>query len=755
MITTDHESAPLLRAAFDQEAGHGDVVAAVLRITALGVVEARLNGVLASPDVLTPGWSTYEKRLRYAEWDVLPLVAARTTLVLSVGNGWFRGRLGWLGLQGVYGPDRAAAAELVLTYTDGHRQVIVTGANWVGAPSAILQDDLYDGQSIDTRLLQPADAHLADGSLWGPVREVEFDAGMLEPYIGPPVRRQEDVAATSVTRTADGQLLLDFGQNLVGWLRIKVQGSLGDELTVHHAEVLEDGDLSLRPLRSARAEDRYVLSGYEDLLEPTFTFHGFRYARLTGWPGTEDDALTSVRAVVVGSELRRTGYFECSDPDLNRLHENVVWGMRGNFLDVPSDCPQRDERMGYVGDLGAFAPTATFLYDVETFLRDWLRDLTLEQRIAGGQVPLTAPNTLKYEPTMFQAPPPGVVVTPAPMALWQDGAVWIPWAMWQQYGERQVLVEQAESVAGHLAVIEGALNEDGTMTSGYQLGDWLDPAAPPEDPRGARADREVLATACMFRTLDLASRMSSVLGDDDEAARRRALAERVRRGFVTTYVGDDGRIRSDAPAVYAVAIAFGLLTDDGAQQAGDRLADLVAEGGYVIPTGFIGTPFVLRALSSTGHADTAYRLLTQRECPSWLYQVSMGATTIWERWDAMLPDGRVNPGEMTSFNHYAFGSVAQWMHEVVAGMSPLEPGYERVLFAPQPGGDLTSASAGLSTPFGTTSIQWRLAGGRISVRLEVAPGTEAVLRLPGHPDQTLGAGDHEIEADLSGRAVLA
>jgi alpha-L-rhamnosidase len=308
-----------------------------------------------------------------------------------------------------------------------------------------------------------------------------------------------------------------------------------------------------------------------------------------------------------------------------------------------------------------------------------------------------------------------------------------------------VLADQADSVAQYLAFVEGALDEDGTLTAGYQLGDWLDPAAPPDDPRAARADREVLATACMYRTLDMAARMSEVLGDVEEAARRRSVAEHIRHGFLTTYVGDDGRIRSDAPAVYAVAIAFGLLSDDATLAAGKRLAELVAADGYVIPTGFIGTPFVLHALSSTGQTATAYRLLTQRECPSWLYQVSMGATTIWERWDAMLPDGTVNPGEMTSFNHYALGSVADWMHRVVAGLSPLEPGYRRVLFAPQPGGELTSAATRLRTPSGETGIRWTLDGDRIRLRLEVAPGTEAVLRLPGRPDVTLEPGTHEVD----------
>lgn len=746
MITADVDSAPILRTTF--EVGPEPVADARLRTTAHGLVEAHLNGRAASADVLTPGWTSYEQRLRFAEWDVTDLLAdGANTLVLAVGNGWYKGRLGWLGLEAVYGKERAAAAELVITYSDGHVQTVRTDESWGGAASGILADDLYDGETIDARGLLPESAHLADAGGFGSVRTVDFDPAVLEPYVAPPVRRHEEIAPTLLGRTAAGEILLDFGQNLVGWLRLEVAGEAGHEIVVHHAEVLEDGDLALRPLRSAKAADRFVLSGGQDVFEPTFTFHGFRYARIAGWPGEEDELAASVRAVVVSSQLERTGHFACSDADLNRLHENVVWGMRGNFVGLPTDCPQRDERMAYVGDLGAFAPTATFLYDVEAFLRDWLRDLNVEQRIGNGVVPLTAPNTLKYEPSMFGAMPEGY--KPAPMALWQDGAVWIPWAMWEQYGDRRVLEQQATSISDYLTDVEEALDPDGTYTAGYQLGDWLDPAAPPDDPRAARADREVAATACVYHSFDLGARIAEVLGDHDEAARRRSVAERIRNGFAATYVDAEARIRSDAPTVYALAIAFGMLDEDQTRAAGDRLAELVAAGGHVIATGFMGTPFVLHALSSTGHADTAYRLLLQRQCPSWLYQVDMGATTIWERWDAMQPDGTVNPGEMTSFNHYALGSVGDWLHRVVAGLSPLEPGYRRVLFAPQPGGGLSAAEADVRTPRGRAAIRWSVDDTELALHLEVPEGATGVLRLPGGPDRILTAGTHEIKEAIA------
>ncbi|MDT0234846.1 family 78 glycoside hydrolase catalytic domain [Curtobacterium sp. BRB10] len=756
MITADTAGAPVLVRTVAAETGHGAVVSARLRATALGIVDAWVNGVRASADLLTPGWTTYERRLRAVEWDVTDAVGDTTTVALHVGNGWYRGRLGWNGLRAAYGDERAASAELVLEYADGHTQRVATDETWSAADSGTTADDLYDGQTIDATGAHPRDAHHPGFPSTLPVRTVEFDAGTIVASSAPPIRAQEELVPTLVEVLDDGDLLLDFGQNIAGWLRVTVRGPRGHEVVVRHAEVLEDGDLAVRPLRSAEATDRYTLSGDEDTFEPTFTFHGFRYARVSGWPEAAETVTDRVRAVVIGSALRRTGTFACSDERVNQLHRNVVWGMRGNFVGLPTDCPQRDERMAYVGDLAAFAPTAAYLFDVREFLTDWLVDLSLEQEMADGQVPLIAPNSQKFEESVVEAPEGGWGdFRPGPMALWQDGAVWIPWTVYEQYGDAGVLAQQRDSIDRYVRYVEDSLDEAGTMTAGFQLGDWLDPAAPPEDPRAARADREVVATACMYRTMSTAARIAAVLGDDDLAAHRTAVAARIRDGFRAAYVEADGRIRSDAPTVYALAIVFGLVDGDQAAAAGQRLAELIAEAGFVISTGFVGTPFVLHALSETGHGETAYRLLTQEACPSWLYQVGMGATTIWERWDALLPDGTVNPGEMTSFNHYALGSVADWLHRVVAGIRPAAPGSERILFAPLPGGGITSASAHLDTPHGTAGIDWRVDDGTLRVELLVPVGTEAVLRLPDGTEQTLRDGRHEVVAETAGTVVGA
>ncbi len=385
----------------------------------------------------------------------------------------------------------------------------------------------------------------------------------------------------------------------------------------------------------------------------------------------------------VGSDLPRTGTFASSHELLNTFHENVVRGMQGNFLSVPTDCPQRDERLGWTGDIAAFAPTASYLFDTRAFLGDWLRDVWLEQQHADGVIPFVVPDVLKYSPAEDFG-------TPDATAVWSDAGVWVPWTLYQAYGDTAVLEEQFPSMAAHLRRIRDHLSPEDLWDTVFQFGDWLDPDAPPEDPAAAKADKGVVATICAYRSATIAADAAELLGGHEaEASEFRELASRLQAGFRTHYLQDDGRILSDCTTVYTLAIVFGILTEQERASAGDRLSALVERSGYRISTGFAGTPFITDALTQTGHVDDAYRLLLQTECPSWLYPVTMGATTVWERWDSMLPDGTINPGQMTSFNHYALGAVADWMHRVVGGLAPLEPGYASVLVAPQPGGGLT------------------------------------------------------------------
>jgi alpha-L-rhamnosidase len=741
----DFSGAQLLRTEFDLAADHGDLTSATLTATALGVVELEINGQPVAPDVLTPGWSSYEWRIRYRSYDVtslLPAAGERAAIGAALGNGWYRGRLGFTGDEGLYGDQLGVIARLDLTYADGHVQTIVTDESWTAGPSPTTDNQIYDGQTIDARRATPgwSSPGLA-ASGWVGVHPVQFDHGLLAAPIGPPVIRQESIKPIQISTSPAGKTLIDFGQNLVGWLRFTVSGPAGAEIKIKHAEVLEHGELGTRPLRSAKATDRFILSGGEDFFEPTMTFHGFRYIQVDGWPG--ELTTDSLEAVVVHSDLRRIGTFECSDDLINQLHRNVVWGQRGNFLDLPTDCPQRNERLGWTGDIAAFAPTAAYLFDVKTFLADWLRDLREEQLHADGRVPYVAPDVIKLGRSRDGHPR-----TQAVTAIWGDAAVWVPWTLYQAYGDQQILVDQYDSMTAHVVAEQRSLSPNGVWDTGFQFADWLDPDAPPDKPGAAKADKGVVATACAYRSADLVARTAELLGNASDHDRFSAMAADLKAAFDREYVDDQGIVKSDCATVYALAIHFGLVDGSKRELAAQRLAELAEKAGYRVSTGFAGTPFIAWALSETGHLDTAYKLLLEKENPSWLYPVTMGATTVWERWDSMLPDGTINPGEMTSFNHYALGAIADWMHKVVTGIDALEPGYARVSIAPQPGGGLTWAKSSLITPRGEVRSSWHIDGDQFTLDVKVPEGTSAEVTLPGRSPESVSSGEHRFATTL-------
>jgi alpha-L-rhamnosidase len=444
--------------------------------------------------------------------------------------------------------------------------------------------------------------------------------------------------------------------------------------------------------------------------------------------------------VVIGSDLHRTGWFSSSNDLLNRFHENVTWSIRGNFVDVPTDCPQRDERLGWTGDIQVFAPTASFLYDVGGFLSSWLRDLAAEQ-LPDGSIPHVVPDVIHSE------------FTNAPTAAWGDAAVLVPWTVYQRTGDRQILERQFPSMRAWVDKVAALAGEDLLWTGGFQYGDWLDPSAPPEDAARAKTDPDVVATAHLARSSAVLSHVAAVLGRDLEAATYNKLAEEVRAAFARTYVTPAGRILSDTQTAYAMALEWALLpTEDQRREAGRRLADLVRVSGFRISTGFVGTPLVCDALTSAGEIDIAYRLLMQTGCPSWLYPVTMGATTVWERWDSIRPDGSVNPGGMTSFNHYALGAVADWLHRRVAGLAPAEPGYRKLIVQPHPTASLDHASARHLSPYGEAAVGWRREGGQLTLSVIVPVGTTATVHVPGIPEPVVVAhGTHTwTVADTTG-----
>lgn len=698
------------------------VVRARLYITAHGVYEAEINGVRVGDHELSPGWTTYDDRLVYWTFDVTDHLRPGENMIGAwLGDGWYRGRLGFNGgHRDLYGTDQALLAQLEIEHTDGTRTVVATDETWQATPSPILFSGLYDGERHDAREEQRGwSMPGASEEGWTPVGVGHRDPATLTAPELPPVRCTQELAPVSTTRLDDGRLLVDFGQNLVGRLRVRVDGPAGHRVELRHAEVLEDGALGTRPLRLADAHDVLILDGAGPRTwEPRFTFHGFRYATVEGVEGLRDG---DVVARVLHSDMRRTGSFETSSDDLNRLHENVVWGMRGNFLSIPTDCPQRDERLGWTGDIQVFAPTASFLYDCAGFLSSWLRDVALEQ-LPDGTVPWFVPDI-----------PGGPTWNPIRTgAVWGDVSVLTPWTLYERFADRGVLRRQYQSGR---AWVERMIRESGESRlwrDGHQLGDWLDPAAPPDDPAAGLTDKYLVASAYFAHSTRRLADTARVLGLEEEAERYERIATEARDAFRAEYVtADGGLLTSDAQTAYALAICFGLLSSDEQQTAGDRLAELVREAGNRIATGFAGTPVISDALTMTGHVGTAYDLLLNDECPSWLYTVRMGGTTIWERWDSMLPDGTINPGEMTSFNHYALGSVADWMHRVIGGLSPAAPGYRRIRWAPRPGGGLQHARVVFESPYGAIAGSWECTGEGVHYRLVVPTGVSGEIRLPG------------------------
>lgn len=714
--------APVLGAALELPQ---DVVKARLYSTAHGIYLPELNGQRVGDEELAPGWTAYQQRLRYQTYDVTELVrAGENKLEFLVGNGWYRGRLGFRGDHALYGERLAVLAQLEVTTADGQVNVFGSDDTWTAHESAITADDLYDGQATDLRR--------SPGSPT-PVDVLDADLSLLVAPDGPPVRVTEVLPAVEITSSPSGKTLVDFGQNLVGRVRLKVRGGAeGDEVVLRHAEVLENGELGVRPLRTAKATASYILAGPEEVtLDSPLTFHGFRYAEVTG---IDDLRLEDLEAVVVGTDLRRTGWFESSDDQLNRFHDNVVWGMRGNFVDVPTDCPQRDERLGWTGDIQVFSPTASFLFDTAGFLTSWLADLAAEQQ-KDGSVPFVVPDILRNE-------------GPA-TAAWGDAATIVPWVIYERTGDVALLARQLPSMWAWVDRMADLAGEDLLWSGGFQFGDWLDPTAPPDNPFRAKADPDVIATAHLARSAEVVAKAAELVGDAELAGQYADLAARVRRAFAAEYATEGGRVLSDAATTYSLALQWALLpTDEQRRRAGERLADLVRISGFRISTGFVGTPLIADALADSGHPEVAYRLLLQTGCPSWLYAVTMGATTVWERWDSMLPDGSINPGQMTSFNHYALGAVADWMHRRVAGLAAGDPGYRTIVVKPLLSTRLTSAAAKHLTPYGEAAVSWSRSDGQVRLNVVVPVGSRAEVDVPGQSaSESVGHGSHEWTAD--------
>jgi alpha-L-rhamnosidase len=713
--------APYLRKTFFVGAR---VIHARLYATALGVYEARLNGQRVGDLQLAPGWTDYRKRVHYQTFDVTSLlVVGDNTLGAMLGDGWYCGHVAWRGRQ-MYGDRPRFLAQLVIDYLDGRTDTIGTDSTWRFAYGPLLESDLLMGESYDARLEFPGwDKPGFDERGWQPARVGNGNGVALDAMRGPPIRTHQELKARLIKDSPESRQhrlrRYDFGQNMVGRVRLRVKGPVGATLTLRHAEMLDkDGHLYLANLRTARATDHYTLRGDTsgETFEPRFTLHGFRYLEVeTRGPEVEIEEVTGV---VLHSDLPSSGEFSCSDPLINQLQKNIQWSQRGNFLDVPTDCPQRDERLGWTGDAQAFIRTAAFNMDVAAFFRKWLQDLA-DAQTERGTIPAVAPVT-------DDLPSDGA---PA----WADAVTICPWTIYQCFGDRRLLERHYATCARFVDELR-ATNPDLIRRKnahdheGY--GDWL--ALDGSGKIDGGTPQELIGTAFFAHSARLVAAMARVLGRKAEAKRYSSLADSVRTAFQRKFVTRAGGLTCGTQTACVLALHFALLPPKQRPRVAADLVKDIETRGWKLATGFVGSPYLPHVLTAAGRLDVAYKLLHQRQWPSWLYAVTQGATTTWERWDGWTQDhGFQDPG-MNSFNHYAHGSIGAWLYSVVAGIDvdPEQPGYRHILFQPHPGGNLSSARARLVSLHGEISSAWRSGAHRFDWEVVVPANTTATARLP-------------------------
>ena len=722
----------------------GEVADARVYATALGLYELRLNGQRVGDALFTPGWTSYRKRLLYQTWDVTDLLRqGRNAVAALLGAGWYKGDLaGWLGLRNVYGSRTALLAQLMVRYVDGREEVIPTDGTWTCSTGPVLYSEIYHGETYDARQERTGhDSPGFDAAGWMPVSVRGQPRGLVvRPQDGPPVRRQERRKPRALLTTPRGERVLDFGQNLTGWVAFTVSGAPGDEVILRHAEVLDaSGNFYTDNLRRAKQRIQYTLKGGgPEAFEPHFTFQGFRYVMIEAFPGEPSpDAFT---AVVIHSDLEPAGDFSCSDERVNALHHNILWSLKGNFLEVPTDCPQRDERLGWTGDAQVFIRTALHLVQGVPFYRKWLRDLALDQ-VEGGGVPFVVPDVLSGNVTNDP-----LIRAPHSSTGWGDAAVICPWVLYEASGDRRILSEQWESMKAWVEYIRTRAQDGLLWNTGFHFADWVALDAKEGSYFGATPN-DLVATAYYAHSTFLLFRAAVALRRFGEARKYRRLHRRIVRAFQREFLTPSGRVAARTQTAHVLALSFDLVPADCRSRVVADLAALVKENGGHLTTGFLGTPQLCRVLSDNGRLEDAYALLLRDDYPSWLYQVTRGATTIWEHWDGIKPDGTMWSPAMNSFNHYAYGAIGEWLHQVVAGLRQEvdAAGRPRLVIQPRPGGGITRAQAELMTPWGRSASAWRISDGVLRVEVTVPPNTSARVLLPGMAARRLGSGTHHFD----------
>ena len=693
------------------------IVSATAYITAHGLYEAQINGKRVGDAYLTPGWTAYKKRLQFQTYDVTTLLKNGSNAIgITLGSGWYRGIIGFTNSKNVYGKDIALLFQLDLLFSDGSKETIVSDGSWKSSTGEIIYAEIYNGETIDARINKKDFAVAGfNDSEWLPAKTADFSKDNLLTTQNELIKKQEIFKPVKIFTTPNGEKVIDFGQNLVGWVMMKVKGNAGDKIILSHAEVLDkEGNFYTENLREAKAQNTYILKGGAiESFEPHFTWQGFRFLKVEGYPGNLQPE--NFTAVALYSDMPPTGSFTSSNEWVNQLQHNIQWGQKGNFLDVPTDCPQRDERLGWTGDAQVFSRTASFNMNVHNFFGKWLQDLTADQQ--NGVVPFVIPNVL------------GAATN---SAGWADAATIIPWNMYLAYGDKKILERQYSSMKAYVESIHINAKND-LWNTGFHFGDWLF-YSPADDNigRAAITDKYLIAQCFYAQSTQLLINAANVLSKTDDALYYTALLQKIKKAFVQEYLSSSGRLVSGTQTAYTLALNADMLPDSLRAQAAVRLVDNIKSYGNHLTTGFLGTPYLCHVLSRFGYTDIAYKLLLQDTYPSWLYPVKMGATTIWERWDGQKPDSSFQAATMNSFNHYSYGAIGDWMYRQMIGLDTYEDGvgYKHIKVKPHIGGGFTFASASLETYYGKLSSGWKVQADKILMDVEIPANTRATVYIP-------------------------
>jgi len=693
------------------------IISAIAYITAHGMYEAEINGKKVGDAYLTPGWTSYNKRLQYQVYNVTGLLQPGNNAVgVVLGSGWYRGYLAWSENKDIYGKKLGLLFQLDITYADGSTESVISDDSWKSSTGSIVAAELYHGETIDARNEKTGWSTAAyDDSGWSGVTIGNYNNDILVAGYSQPVKKHETFKALRVLTTPKGEKVIDFGQNLVGWVVVKANGNAGNKITIQHAEVLDkEGNFYTENLRAAKATGTYILKGgSEETFEPHFTFYGFRYIRIEGYPG--EIKPENFNAVALYSDMPLTGSFSSSNPLLNQLQHNIQWGQNGNFLDVPTDCPQRDERLGWTGDAQVFSRTATYNRNVNNFFVKWMKDVAADQQ-PNGSVPFVVPNVLGA----------GAGASTG----WADVATIVPWNMYMAYADTQILSNQYASMKAWVEYMKEHSRND-LWNTGFHFGDWL--FYRPDDDNDGRAavtDKYLIAQCFYANSIQLLINTAKVLGKEDDAGTYAALLQKIKEAFTKEYMTPNGRLVSGTQTAYVLALNFDMLPESLRKQAAERLATNVESYGNHLTTGFLGASYLPHVLTRFGYDSVAYKLLLQESYPSWLYPVKMGATTIWERWDGQKPDSSFQTPGMNSFNHYAYGAIGDWMYRTVAGLREGAPGYKEIIVQPHIGGNLTQANADLKTYYGNASSHWKIENGKLQMDVEIPANAKATIYIP-------------------------